>query len=421
MIPCFLLHNVPNSTAFEKEKTHFKKRSMKPIEGIISSNIEASAVNITEDDCDTRSIPVQPLVDTDANDLVNRVVHQQTLLEYTEDEAPSSLKVYAATGLACTSISIQMVLKAVLTEWNFGSVLFVAGAQQVCTLVVLLYRRNVSKTAPPFPVSSSQIALHTLQTIFPLQFVFFLNTVSGLIATGSLTLPNFVMLRRMSLLMTMMLEAVILNRKPSRLSIISVMLMLTGALVAAGFESNLSMRGGIYVLINNVFTSLQTVVLRKKMNDVSLLVTTEGIMFYNNIFALISTVILLLLCDWETLRSFAYWNSPLFLFALFLTSVLGFVINYFNFLSTKVNSPLTTSVVGGSKNIISFYLGMLFHDYTATWSSILGMNMSAIGTVVYSTAEWKRMQQTWEPRTRSIALDHTGLSSHAHEGDIISP
>ena len=69
--------------------------------------------------------------------------------------------------------------------------------------------------------------------VFPLPLIYLANTVTGLSGTKAISLPMFAVLRRFSILLTMLLEGYILGNKFSNGVKFSVGMMLLGAIVAA--------------------------------------------------------------------------------------------------------------------------------------------------------------------------------------------
>ena len=73
----------------------------------------------------------------------------------------------------------------------------------------------------------------------------------------------------------------------------------------------------------------------------------------------------------------------------FFETLPGSVLQYSIFLCTRVNSALTTSVVGCAKNLLTTVVGMLGfgHDYEFGMLNCAGMGVSMAGSFLYSWAK----------------------------------
>ena len=70
---------------------------------------------------------------------------------------------------------------------------------------------------------------------------------------------------------------------------------------------------------------------------------------------------------------------------------MGFVLNFAILWNTQTNGPLSTTVMGSAKNVLTTYLGILGlgGDYIFTVTNFLGLNISMGGALLYSYVKFK--------------------------------
>ncbi|KJE88933.1 solute carrier family 35 [Capsaspora owczarzaki ATCC 30864] len=281
---------------------------------------------------------------------------------------------------AVSSLLIIFVNKIVLTTYGFPSFMGVALGQFVATIVTLQVLKALGKVTFP------DLSMHVAKMTFPLPLLFFLNTASGLGGTKLTSLPMLTVLRRFSIFMTMVLEYYILGVSSTPKVKLSVGLLIGGALIAAADDLAFDPFGYFMVTVNNLCTALSGVVLKKKLDSKEL--GTIGLLYYNSLFSLpfcFAYFFLFAPAEWNAMLQFQGWGDAGFQFQFLLSSVMGLILNYSIFLCTKANSPLTTTVVGCLKNILTTYLGMfLGGDYIFSMANFVGLNISVSGSVYYS-------------------------------------
>ena len=121
--------------------------------------------------------------------------------------------------------------------------------------------------------------------VFPLPLLYLLNMITGLMSTRSLSLPMFTVLRRFTILFTMLLEKYILDKSASRTTVLSVMLMMAGAFVAAIGDLTFDLFAYIIVFGNDLCSALYGVYTKKRLdgNDLG----KYGLLFYNSLLRLV--------------------------------------------------------------------------------------------------------------------------------------
>ncbi|KAJ1365007.1 UDP-sugar transporter sqv-7 [Parelaphostrongylus tenuis] len=250
----------------------------------------------------------------------------------------------------------------------------------VATVVVLFLARVLHI------VSFPSIDYSIPRKIMPLPVLFVVNLVSGLGGTQIINLPMFTVLRRFSILMTMVLEYYILGVSATRAVRIAVGLMIAGSIIAAIFDLTFDLWGYTLILLNDICTAALGVYTKQKLDAKEL--GKYGLMFYNSLFMLIPTLLLISYtgdANQAIIFMLSVEMTPSVWICFFVSCVCGFILNYSLVLCTHFNSALTTTCVGPIKNLFVTYVGMFSSgDYIFQWTNFIGINVSVMGSILYT-------------------------------------
>nr|XP_023027219.1 UDP-sugar transporter UST74c-like [Leptinotarsa decemlineata] len=296
----------------------------------------------------------------------------------------NSKKTLSALFYGIASFMITIVNKTILTTYGFPSFQVLGLSQMFATIVFLFLAKKIRL------VNFPNLQQNTFKKIFPLPLIYMGNVFFGLGGTKELSLPMFIALRRVAILMTMVLEIYLLKVKPSFKVQFSVYTMVLGATVAAVNDLSFNLQGYFFIFLNNFFSASYYVFLKRKLDSKDL--GEYGLMYYNSLFMIGPTLLLAVYSgNLENAYNYQHWSNFPFLCQFLSSCTMGFFLNYSMVLCTSYNSSLTTTIIGSLKNIFITYLGMFIAgDYIFSWSNFVGINISVVGSLTYSYVTFRK-------------------------------
>merc|ERR1711871_1930982 len=210
--------------------------------------------------------------------------------------------------------------------------------------------------------------------------------MGGLMGTKAISIPMFTVLRRFSMPIMLCSEIFILKRPQSKGVILSIVICMVGTVVAAMNDLAFNMKAYLIIGFSTIMTSAYSTAVTTKLTGANKRTKWE-VLFCNS---LVSIPLLLFVLWYKglllTCIHFPQWTNPSFLACFVLSSSLGLVLNFGVLYNNQVNGPLSTTVLGCAKNVLTTYLGMwgVGGDYIFTWANFWGVNISMVGAIIYS-------------------------------------
>lgn len=269
-----------------------------------------------------------------------------------------------------SSFSIVIFNKIVLTIFEFRSVPFIMFCQSIFTVSVLLIRINYIQKPG---LSILKICVLNILNIF-----------FGLSGSATVNVAMFSALRRISIIMILIGQWGLLEKKPSCGVFISVIFMILGALVAASDDLSFNIGGYLYVTLNNILTAACQIETKRAILDKW---TKTSILFWTSFLTLLIFGLQIL---YYNSVSFRAWENPGFRVAFFFSICLGFIINWSASWTIEMNDALTLSVAGSTKSAILgliVCIGIFDNTYIFSWMNFIGLQISAISSLCYIYAK----------------------------------
>jgi len=234
--------------------------------------------------------------------------------------------------------------------------------------------------------------------------VFFVAmVVLSLVALPFVNIPVYNTLRRFSTLLVIIIERLWLKKSVATDELISVLLMVAGAVVAYMGDLTFSMVGYALTIASTIANAGYLVCIRFTKER-----TQCGefeMMFYNNVLSIPFVVPLVAGLELDGLIHYQHWFDPGFILCFFMSAVLAFLLNYFLFLCSTVNSPLTTSVTGQVKAILSVIIGLFFFgDVIVTPLLLFGLAISCGGSIYYAVIKYRQSQNRLKQTTLPTSM-----------------
>lgn len=220
--------------------------------------------------------------------------------------------------------------------------------------------------------------------------------ITGLWSLGYVNVPIYNTLRRMTTLIVIVAEFVSFKKLVPLDEGLSVVLMVAGAFVAGYGDLTFNFVGYSLTILNCLVTAgyLVSIKLTKQKTGCG----EFEMMFYNNIESIPIVLVIVLLFEAKDVVHYEHLFNFGFILCFLMSSVLAFLLNWFIFLCSTVNSPLTTSVTGQIKAIVSTIIGLfIFGDVIITGLLIAGLLVSTAGSLYYGYIKYNQQMANRKP------------------------
>ncbi|KAJ6958446.1 UDP-N-acetylglucosamine transporter UGNT1-like isoform X1 [Populus alba x Populus x berolinensis] len=298
---------------------------------------------------------------------------------------------YAAISYMASAVLLVMFNKAALSSYSFPYANVITLFQMLCSclfLYVLKFWKIISfTTSEPQNMSNNPARLVSFKTLLhslPLALSYLLYMLITMESVRAINVPMYTTLRRTTVAFTMIVEYLLTGQKHSLRVVGSVGIIILGAFVAGARDLSFDAYGYAVVFVANICTAVYLASIARIGKSSGL--NSFGLMWCNGI---ICGPILLFWTsfrgDLEAMRNFPFLFSPGFQVVMLLSCIMAFLINYFVFMNTTLNSALTQTICGNLKDLFTIGFGwILFGGLPFDLLNVVGQSLGFFGSCLYA-------------------------------------
>jgi solute carrier family 35 len=304
--------------------------------------------------------------------------------------SPSLRKSVIISLAACSfyvvvSASMVFVNKALTYSYGFRSTNSLLFLQMIFTICLLRVGRAIRV------VDFAPFERNNAIRVAPVSVFYSLNAAVALVALRELSVPSYTLIKRMSPLFTLLLEFLLLHKRPSCQIALSLFVMVSGTVLAANSDATSSLYAWSLGIISCIFQATYLSYVKRSSLDMSAL----SILYYHSILSLpCITVIVVAVGEIDQVLAYDKWASLSFCIVLCLSLSMGLLLNYALFLCTELTSPTSTVVSGQVKAMAQTFIGMVtFGGQDMNAKYVTGTVLNMCGGVGYAWSKYVAMRQ----------------------------
>ena len=299
-------------------------------------------------------------------------------------EASLVLRVFAAGLYATTAVGLAFVNKSVLSVYTFKE------ANVMLLLQMLAAALGVTGMRSYGVVDLAPLSLARARSLAPVALLYCTNTAFALASLDGLSVPVYTMLKRLTPAFVLVGNG-FSGRPPTPTVVLSTLLTVAGCVVAGIGDLAFDRKAYLLAVASCVTQTCYLLTVERAKAGMS----SHELLLYNS---LLSVPFLLLVCALNgelatapaSLARLARTGGLAGLATLAAAVFLGVLLNFSIFMCTRVNSALTTTIVGILKGVATTALGFLFLGGVrdATWLLLAGLALNSVGGSWYGWLEF---------------------------------
>jgi len=282
------------------------------------------------------------------------------------------------------SASMNFFNKILLNTWSFKFPNFIMFVQLLATAIFIKVAKMRGRLQ-----WVEEYSLETAKKCAPVSAIFCVNTVLALLALGGMNIPMYNALRRCGPIAILMLSPCFIRQETNRNIIVSVVMITCGTFLAGWGDLAFDFKSYAFGVVS-VFTQalyflvVQKLGVDKELNALSIVYVNAvsccpAMLFFTFLYGEAPGIM-----AFDDITSANFWSSFIFVVTF------ACIFSYSIFLSTTVNSALSTALVGVIKSALTTIIGMYtFGGVVPTTSFIWGQFINLSGGALYTYEKYQ--------------------------------
>jgi len=284
------------------------------------------------------------------------------------------------------NVGLTLLNKAVFSFGAFNFPLTLSALHMLITGVLSWICVHHLKLFPYNPNIDSRGQIY----LFLFSFIFSINIVMGNVSIQIVSVALVQVFRAVIPGVTMALSLLILGKRSSLYLVLSMVPICLGVMLTVSGELDLTFIGLVYTAIGTFLSALKVVVCNKflkgtyEMHPLDLLARVAPLAF-------VQTAVMVYLLEWNELSNewYKYADDSVVLFSVFGSGFMAWLLNITNFFTNQKTSPVTLTVGGNVKQILTILLSIAIFNTRVSFMGALGILVTVAGAILYSIVNHK--------------------------------
>eukprot|EP01024_Parvocaulis_polyphysoides_P040406 TRINITY_DN3674_c0_g2_i4.p1 TRINITY_DN3674_c0_g2~~TRINITY_DN3674_c0_g2_i4.p1 ORF type:complete len:378 (+),score=46.49 TRINITY_DN3674_c0_g2_i4:105-1238(+) len=309
--------------------------------------------------------------------------------DVTSEQYSSTTRLMVALGYMGCAILLVFFNKAALSHYDFNHANIITLLQLTFALIMLIPLRIFRKVSFFKGEKEKEdeglfVPWRVLIKVLPLSMAYLVYMVVGMASLRGVNLPMYTTLRRTTAAFTMVAEYLIMRKIHNSKVVTAVGMMVIGALIAGLRDLEFNLHGYLMVFAANCSTALYLAVISKIGSSSGL--NSFGLIWCNSLMcAPILLIFAFFTGEIQLTLQFKFLHTIGFQITMMGSCLLAFLLNYFIFLNTQVNSALAQTVCGNLKDVFIIGFGYFtFGGVKFELFNFVGMMTGMLGSVYYA-------------------------------------